>query len=298
MHESGPTAGLLAVAAAAALWAVAATVAAGLFEDGVDPIHLAEARAVVATAGLALIPGAWTRRRRPVPVITLVALGISIALVNAAYYLAIDRLAVAVAVVLQYTAPAMVVAWIAAASRRRPSPRILAALVLAIAGVILVSGLVARGAGRIDTFGVLMGLAAAVLFATYTLLSERAAAGYGSIGAMSRAFVVASIVWIVLQAPRGFPIALVDAMNVWRVLYVGIAGTLVPFLLFVWGIGRIRAERAAIGATLEPVLAGVIAFAFLGQTLTATQISGGVLVIIAVLSLQTRRRKPIIAAEP
>lgn len=294
----GHLTGLVAVAVAAALWAVAANVASALFDNGVDPIHLAEARAIVAAVGIVFIPGALTRSRGGTPLGALVALGLSIALVNAAYYLALDRLTVAVAIVLQYTAPAIVVAWTAVASRRRPSPQILATLGLAVAGVVMVSGLVTQGVGRIDAFGVLMGLASAVFFATYTLLSERTSASYGPIGAMSRAFVVASVAWLIFQIPRGFPTTLLEGTNEWGVLYVGIAGTLAPFLLFVWGIGRIQAERAAIAATLEPVLAGLIAFAFLGQSLTPAQIAGGVLVMVAVVLLQARRRKPLIAAEP
>ena len=88
-------------ALAAALWAVAAVAARRLFEDGVPPIHLVEARAVITAAGLSLLPGAWKRTEARLPLRHIVALGLSIAAVNVTYYLAIDRLAVAVAIVLQ-----------------------------------------------------------------------------------------------------------------------------------------------------------------------------------------------------
>lgn len=71
-------------------------------------------------------------------------------------------------------------------------------------------------------------------------------------------------------------------------LFVGVGGTLVPFSLLCWGIQQIRVDRAAITATLEPVIATVLAWIWLGQTLSLMQIMGGILVLLAVVSLQLR----------
>ena len=91
--------GLAAVAAAASLWAVAAATARTLFDDGVEPLELVQARAYVSAAGLALLPSAWRRPQVP-KVGAVIALGVAIALVNGFYYVAIQRLDVAVALVL------------------------------------------------------------------------------------------------------------------------------------------------------------------------------------------------------
>lgn len=287
--------GLLAVTAAAGGWAGAAVVARGLFEAGIPPLVLAGARAVIAAAGLSLLAlrrpssrgGGWR---------VLVPLGLCIALVNATYYLAIDRLAVAVAIILQYTAPVMVVAWTAAARRRLPRPEIVIALVLAVAGVGLASGL-AGGLGRLDAAGIGFGLASAVLFAVYTVLSEHAGGIHGAIGAMRGAFLVAAAFWVIVLAPGGLPAQLGAPRHLAAVLFVGVAGTLAPFLLYVWGIQRVRAERATIAASLEPVLAAMAAWLWLGQMLEPLQMLGGVLVIAGILLLQTRRADPIRAPE-
>ncbi|HWL66552.1 MAG TPA: EamA family transporter, partial [Actinomycetota bacterium] len=110
---SGAPAGLIAIAVAAALWAVAAALARVLFDDGVDPLELVQARALLSAAGLALVPAAWRRPKEGGRLRHVIALGLCIALVNAAYYIAIQKLAVAVAIVLQYLAPALVVVWTA-----------------------------------------------------------------------------------------------------------------------------------------------------------------------------------------
>ncbi|MFN2389250.1 MAG: DMT family transporter [Actinomycetota bacterium] len=280
--------GIAAIAGAAALWALAAVVASSLFARGIEPVELAEARSFVALAALALIPAA---RRRPsgTPArARVVALGVAITLVNASYYVAIDRLPVAVALVLQYTAPVGVVVWSALIGRRAVGMRVVTALAASLAGVALVSEVASAGASQIDPVGIAAGLGSAVAFGTYTVLSEGTAAAYGPTGALARGFVVASLLWVAYQAPHGWPAELLDPSNLVPIGYVGIAGTLAPFLLFIWGVQRVAPARAAIAATLEPVLAGVAGWVWLGQNLTGLQLAGGALVVGAVLSLQVR----------
>ncbi|MQB01095.1 MAG: EamA family transporter, partial [Actinobacteria bacterium] len=281
-------AGLVAIGLAAALWAVAAVVADSLFSDGVEPFQLTEARVLIGMVGLGL-GGGFRRSEHHIHPLKLLAFGLSIALVTATYYGAIDRLKVAVAIVLQYSAPVVVVAWTALVLRRRPEGRLLASLAASMLGVILVSGLVLGGTGEVDPIGVVLGLASALFFASYTLLGDEAGPAYGPVGAMFRAFAIASIFWIGIQAFAGWPHALFDPSNMPRIAFVGVAGTLVPFLLYVWGIQRVRAERAVIAATLEPVLAALVAWIFLNEALSAIQLAGGLLVIAAVIALQARR---------
>jgi drug/metabolite transporter, DME family len=296
------SAGLIAIALAATLWAIAAAVASDLFDDGVEPLELVQARAYVTLVGLALIPAAWRRPDRAGSPVGPIALGLSIALVNTAYYLALDRIDVAVALVLQYAAPVIVVAWAALYLKRRPGPEVKFAVVGALVGVVLVSGIVSEGIGRLNAFGLLMGLGSAFMFATYTLVSESVAERLGVIPALLRGFGWATLMWLIYQVPQGVPESLVTDGHLPRVLFVGGVGTLAPFLLFLWGVQRVRAERAVIVATLEPVVAGVIAWAWLGQTLSVVQVVGGAIVIACVVALQIRSRteatEPALVPEP
>lgn len=292
------TLGLLSVALAAALWAISANVARGLFDDGLDPILLTQARAFLAFFSFSILRPWRKPSRGKASLLTIVALGLAIASVNATYYLSIERLEVAVAIVIQYTAPALVVGWIAVTSRQRPSLQILLALIVAIAGVVLAAGIGSRDLGTIDGFGVLLAAGSAVLFSTYTLLSEKLETHYGPAGAMFRAFAVASIFWLVFQSTRGWPGELLESDVLVRVLYVGVAGTFLPFLLYVYGMKKVAAERAVIAATTEPVLAAVVAWVWFGQNLAGLQVLGGLLVLGAVVSLQIKRRKKPRPPEP
>ena len=296
VQPSRDPAGYLAIAAAAVLWAIAAVAASSLFERGIEPVELAASRSVIAMLGLALLPAAWRRGRQTAPLV-VIGLGLSIALVNAVYYQALARIDVAVALVLQYTAPALVVLWMAKSERRRPEREVLLALGAAFLGVVLVSEIFS-GVERIDGVGIAFGLAAAFFFSSYTLLSERAGVGYGVIGALFRGFIAASAFWFVYFIPRGFPSELIEPTNFGWVLFVGAAGTFAPFLLYLWGVQRVRSERASIAATLEPIAAAVIAWLWLDQQLGILQIAGGALILVAVMALQRRRRAVLVAPEP
>jgi drug/metabolite transporter (DMT)-like permease len=73
------------------------------------------------------------------------------------------------------------------------------------------------------------------------------------------------------------------------VLFLAVATTIAPFVLFVWGLQRIRASDAAIVSTFEPLAAALIAFGWLGQTLSPWQIAGGGLVIAGIALVQMER---------
>ena len=74
-------------------------------------------------------------------------------------------------------------------------------------------------------------------------------------------------------------------------IYIAIFSTLLPFGFYFKGIERIRATRASITATWEPVVASFVAYIALGEVLYPLQILGGIGVIAAVILLQIGREK-------
>ena len=289
--------GFLAVAAAAVLWAASGTYARTLIDRGASPLQLAEARAWIAF--LVLGAYAWWRgprragfgRIHPAVVVTF---GLSIAAANYFYYSAIARLPLAVAIVIQYTAPALVVLWLAVVERRRPSARVGGASIAAIAGVALLARLphvIASGHLGLSASGVAFAAGSAVAFAAYILSGERVVPAYGPFGSLARGFGVASVLWIVVQATRGRPDTLLDGSLLPGVVLLGFSATVVPFVLFVWGLQRIGAPRAAIASSLEPLSAAVFAYVWLGQRLGGWQVGGAALVLAAVVVVQTEREE-------
>ena len=125
---------------------------------------------------------------------TVVAYGlIPIAGAQLCYYNAVAHLSVGVALLLEYTAPILVVGWLWATTRRRPSILTLAGVASAVAGIMLVLN-VFSGA-HINLIGVGWALAAAVCAACYFVMSDQVAAdgsGLNSITLAAGGLIVAA----------------------------------------------------------------------------------------------------------
>jgi drug/metabolite transporter (DMT)-like permease len=286
----------LGVVLAAFCWGLAAVFAKGAFERGVPPERMAEAR--IAVAGIPLLAYLLLVRRdliRP-PAGTLPAIGLfgaALVAVNWSYYTAIDRLAVGVAISLQYTAPVLVLLLVALTSRRVPPSIVWFAGALTLGGAVLVSGAY-RGMASLDGLGVAAGISAAISFAGY-LLSAEAAGRRGAHPAtvLTVGFALAAVLWGVLLPWWDWPVeSLADPEILLRVLGVGIVGTLIPFLLAVSAVRIISAAVAGIAATTEPVFASALAWLLLGQVLEPLQLIGGGLVVAGVVVAQLQRRDP------
>jgi drug/metabolite transporter, DME family len=292
-RDSPNRSGMLAMIVTVAAWAIAGNVANRLFLSGVQPFELAGASTTIATFGLAILDSLVGRSHAKPIDRPQFALGLILVGLVGGNYLAIQRLPVAVAIVLLFMAPILVVLWTSLTSRCLPSRPVLVALSFSIIGVLLVSNLLDSNVEQVDWFGILVGLSSAVFFAVYIVLSDRVSATQETIGVMLKVFAVASLFWIGYQLTQGMPWTLLAPENFPNVIYVGIAGTLLPYLLFFWCIQRIQAERVAIAATLEPFLASVLAWIWFGQTLTPMQILGGFLIVVAITWMQFQTGKEI-----
>jgi drug/metabolite transporter (DMT)-like permease len=223
----------------------------------------------------------------------LLLFGLALAIVTYAYFLSVQFLPVAVAVMIQYTGPTLIALYTALALRRMPPARIWAALALTLGGIALLAGLadllggtVAQG---VTLLGVLIAFASAVAMAFYMLVGERLGKRLHPQSSVFYGFAMAALIWLILQPPWRFQTAALAPDALPLVLTVGVVGTLVPFGLFLAAVNRLDATRAAILATLEPVTAALISWVWLGERLDAWQLLGGLLVLVGVTIVQLKR---------
>jgi drug/metabolite transporter (DMT)-like permease len=116
------------------------------------------------------------------------------------------------------------------------------------------------------------------------------------------------LILLLLFNPQGIVISLKDLPYFLALGIVGVTGmqyaylfssrfihplfsTLIPFGLYFKGIEHMRATRASIAATWEPVVAGVTAYFVLGEVLFPLQVLGGIGVIAAIMPLQIAKEK-------
>jgi drug/metabolite transporter (DMT)-like permease len=293
-----PRLGYALAAAAATMWAVNGSLSRFLLDDGVSPWHLTELRSVlsfVLLAGWLLLfdRGSLRVKRSEVP--GLAWLGIAgLAAVQATYYAAIDRIDIGVALTIQYTGPLLILLWLRFAHGRKLAPSLWGAVALSAVGSFLV--VEAYDIDAVDGLGLAAAAAAAVTFAINLVASERAGTRHPPQTTLVWGFGFASAVWLVLRPPWTFPFELFDNLeNILLGLGVAVIGTLIPFLLIVAALRHLAAARTGVVATLEPVLAAIIAWPVHDQTLGAAQIVGIVIVVGAVAWVQSHR--PSVEAE-
>jgi len=159
---------------------------------------------------------------------------------------------------------------------------------LAVGGIALVTEMLTNGVGHLNPLGVSAALGSAAFLAAYTLISESAMTKVSALETTTSAFFFATPLALGAMIVGGWPRELFSPGNLWRVLFIGFFGALVGTGLYVWSIGMVRATKAAIAANLEPVIAAVVAWVWLGQSLSPLQMAGGGLIFGAVVLLHER----------
>jgi len=103
------------------------------------------------------------------------------------------------------------------------------------------------------------------------------------------AFAFAALLFNSILPPKNLLLWETEFRTFITVVYIISFGTAIPFGFYFMGIEHLRATRATIVATLEPISAGSLSFILLGEALTPWQIFGGFLVITAIIIIQSRR---------
>src|SRR3954452_1333206 len=292
------------VIAAATLWAVNGTVSKIVLQSGPKTWQMMQIR-VTGAAFVLLVALAVARRdllrvrRSELPLLILFGVA-GLTFVQLFYLLAIRRLPIGVALLVQSLAPVLVALYARFVVREQVRRRMWGALALSLCGLVLVlriwSGI------TLDRVGVAAALGAAFAFALYILLAERSVAHRNPVSLLAFGLLFATAFWALVQPWGRFPFATLGhtvslegnlgSVHVPLALLAGsmiVLGTVVPFALLVASLRHISATSAGLVAMLEPVVATLVAAAWLGESLSGVQLAGGALVLVAVALAQTAR---------
>jgi drug/metabolite transporter (DMT)-like permease len=291
------------VAAAAALYAVNASVVKVIEHTGFDAQRLTEVRSTGAFVGLLAIvlatrPGALAIGPREL--LLVVALGIGgLALVQWSYFFAIHRLPIGEALLIQFVAPLLVALWARFAFHERVRRRLWLALVLSLCGLVLI---VELWRGSFDSAGIAVAWVACLSFAFYILIAEVGTRRRDPISLLAWGFLFATLFWAVVEPWWSFPhdvfagstsllghLGTLHAPLWLLVAWMIVLGSIVPFTLVVAALPRIGATRTAIVAMLEPVFAILVAWVWLGESLNTVQLVGAALTLAGIALAQTAR---------
>ncbi|MDQ1695089.1 MAG: hypothetical protein QOJ03_442 [Frankiaceae bacterium] len=307
-HVTRPWTGVAAALLSAAFFAVNGTASKLVLGAGMSSLRLVEIRSTGAAVCLlltllAIRPGSLRVTRHEL-VFLAVAGVVGIGLVQWFYFVAIGRLDVGIALLLEYLAPVLVALWVRFVGGGEVRSRVWAALALSVGGLAVVAqvwhGMTLNGVG------VLAGFAAAGSLATYYLTGEH---GLGSRDPLSLAawtFTAAAVFWSCLQPWWTFPWELLDdrvalqgpldgsSAPVWLlVAWVILLGTVVPYAFVLIALGRLGSARTGLIGMTEPVLASFVAWFMLSEQLSAVQIAGAAVVLTGIVLAETSRHHDV-----
>ena len=155
---------------------------------------------------------------------------------------------------------------------------------------------------ELSTVGITAAFGGALALTAYLLMAERERRHRDAASLSFYGFLFAALLWAVVQPLWNFPWSVLDddvslqgnlsehTAPVWAlVAFIVVIGTMVTFSLLTGSLRHISATRASIVATLEPVVATVVAWAWLDETFGPTQLAGGLVVIAGILVAQSAR---------
>jgi inner membrane transporter RhtA len=200
-----------------------------------------------------------------------ITFGLVLAAMNTAFYGAIDRIPLGVAVTIEFVGPLAV----AVGGSRRPRDFIWA--ILAAAGII---ALTHGGTAGLNTLGILLALLAGAMWAAYILINARLGRAFDSGSGLAIAMAVGALAALPFGIADGGA-HLVAPRSLALGAAVGILSSAIPYSLELEALRRITTSLFGVLMSLEPAMAALTGFVLIGQQLSARALLGIALVVIA-----------------
>jgi DME family drug/metabolite transporter len=288
--------GALAVAAAASIWGTLGIFAKLLYAQGVSFESLVAVRASVgwlAVIGFLLATrGARALKVEGRDLAFLLPLGlVGIGAFYLLYFYTVRESTVGTAAILLYSAPAFVVVLARSFLREPLGAAKVCGLLLTVVGISLVVGAYAPANLEVSPKILLTGLLSGLTYGLYAVLGRPVAGHLSPPVILSYALAFGSALIIVAALPTLDTLLGLPPLSYLILLMLSVVHTTLAFALYTFGIRHLGAGQAAIVATIEPVVAGVLGIALLGEELTVLKALGALLVISGAVLAQVRPAK-------
>lgn len=298
MKKSTYVKGLIFALTAGVLWGITGPLGQYLFDekrivpDWLVPYRLLASGAVI-LIGLFIKKGKkildiWKCKKDAVHIIVYSVIGMMA--VQYVFFIAVEASNGGTATVLQYTNPVMIILYMGFFKKVCPTRKEVAAVVLALTGIFLLST-----NGNIHTLvitpkGLFMGLLCAFFTCLYSMIPRRLLEKYDAIIVCGWSMFIGGIVLSLWRRPWSLGIR--GDIEVWGLFAILVfVGTIIPFIISLLAIPIIGPMYANVLASIEPVVASLLTFLFLGTKFGGFEILGFVLIIITIIMLSWNKNK-------
>ncbi len=276
---------------AGVLWGTMSLFTRGMGRYGVTPLQIAFLRSA-ASALLLLIylgirdPGALKIRLKDLWMFAGTGI-ISLSLFNLCYFTVIEKGEASIAVSLLYTSPAFVILFSAVLFYEPVTGKKIAALILVLAGSVLVSGMLQQS-GKLSLPLFITGIGSGLFYGLYSIFSRYALEKYDFMTVVFYTFVLSGIGLLPFCGAAGTAGAFFSHPPL-MLLTAGIAifATILPYLFYTMGLKYVESGRAAVLVTSEIVMGTLIGIVIFRETAGFFKILGILCIFAAVVILNT-----------
>ncbi len=206
---------------------------------------------------------------------------VSIVFFNYCYFTTITRTSLSIAAVLLYTSPAFVIVLSAVIFRERITVSRFAAVILAIAGCVCVSGIFGERSGNLSFPTLLVGIGAGLGYALYSIFSRIALnKGYSTMTITFYTFLIAAVGTIPFLSTFNLLGQIIKNPEcALPILGLIIIATVLPYMLYTTGLKNTTNTTASILACIEPVVATILGVLLFNEALTVPNFIGIILIL-------------------
>jgi drug/metabolite transporter (DMT)-like permease len=293
--------GYIFIMTAAAFWGISATAAKSLLNQQVETLLIVQTRVSFSCLLMLAFFALFNRlplRLRLNDIWRFALLGIlGVAGAHFTYYFTIKESTVATGILIQYTAPMLVMVYGAMTKEESVTVvKIIAALV-SLAGCVLAVGGYDASVLKITPIGLVSGVGSVVCFSFMNIFVRHLFVRYSVWTVTFYSILFASVFWFVVNPPWNVASAEIP-FDIWKVLVLlAVISVLIPHTMYFAGLRHIVPSRAIITSALEPVVAIISASLLLGEHLQSVQVAGAVLVIASIVLLQMRRESNVLHSD-
>lgn len=297
MRKSIYVKGILLALLAGILWGITGPLGQFLFDEKtITPEWLVTCRLIV--SGIVILLGMFVKRRWEIftiwkdkkDAVHMVIYSVAgMMAVQYSFFVAVEASNGGTATVLQYTNPVMIILYLALFQKVRPKSKEVAAVLLALAGIFLLST-----NGNLHTLvitpkGLFMGLLCAVFTCFYSMLPRRLMEKYDEVMVCGWSMFIGGIVLAIWKNP--WEVGAGADYQVWGLFgMLVLFGTVIPFIASLKAIMLAGPMYANVLASIEPVVASFLTFLFLGTTFGGFEILGFGCIILTIVMLSLNKK--------
>ncbi|TCS96720.1 EamA family transporter [Hazenella coriacea] len=294
--------GITMVISGAALWGISGTVAQQLFQLQEFSVSWMVTVRLLCSGILLLGFSLLSRKqgsifaiwKHPKDRIRIIIYGVVGLLgVQYTYLAAIEAGNATTATLLQFLGPALITVYVTLQLKRLPQWSESIALLLALIGTFF---LVTNGSTTelsVSTQAIIWGLASALAAAFYTLYPTELIPRWGSLVVVGWGMLIGGLVMSLIHPPWQLDPIDWNGEIIFYICFVIICGTLLSFFLYISSLRYLKPAEVGILGSAEPLSAAFMSVLWLKEILGAFEVLGGILIIVAVVLLSSRKQKKV-----